>query len=344
MSESPVRGAHAAPSKKRVVMRVLLAVLLVVGVVVAGAALFVNHSIAQGKRKFEESMQQVVDKGGSTIEHDGVTYELNEHMVTVAFLGFDGRTTNGTTGEDTTGQADTIMVLALNTDTGKTSCIVIPRDSWVDVDTYVGGSYSGQSKMQICLQYTYGSSNEESSQLVAQCASRVLSGMPIDYYFTLDISGVGPLTDAVGGVTLMPVQSLEQFDIHEGVETTLTGARAQEYVRYRDFTVDTSTLDRQQRQLSFVSAFAKQVLTSAAGNPAKLVSLYQTALQYTWTNLSLDEFSYIASVLSQHGVNDFEVRSLEGELTPVDGHAALMLDQESVTRTVLDVFYTPVNS
>ena len=95
----------------------------------------------------------------------------------------------------------------------------IPRDSWVDVDTYIAGSYSGQQKMQICLQYTYGSSNEESSQLVAQCASRVLSGIPIDHYFTLNVKGVGPLADAIGGVRLTPVKSVEKYDIFEGEET-----------------------------------------------------------------------------------------------------------------------------
>lgn len=327
-------------SGKRMAAYAIVFVLLIASIAAAGAAWFVNHSIAEGKRKFDESMQQVVDQSGKTVERDGVTYRLNEHMVTVAFMGFDGNTKNVTTGDDTTGQTDTIMVFALNTDTGKASCIMIPRDSWVDVDTYIAGSYSGQQKMQICLQYTYGNSNEESSQLVAQCVSRVLMGMPIDYYFTLDIEGVGALTEAVGGVTLTPVQTVEQYGIYQGEQTTLMGKRAQGYVQYRDTSVPTSALDRQQRQLSFINAFASQVFSSAAGNPASLVSLYQTALGYTWTNLGVDEFSYIASVIVQHGISDFEILTLEGELAEQNGHAALMLNQESVEQTVFDVFYT----
>lgn len=331
---------HPKSQRRRIALRVALFVLMLVLLVAAGAAWYVNHSIGEGKRKFEESMQRVAEKSGTTIEHDGVTYRLSEHMVTVAFIGFDGRTTNSLTGDQTTGQSDTIMVLAFNTDTGKMSCIVIPRDSWVDVDTYVAGSYSGQQKMQICLQYTYGATNEESSQLVAQCASRVLSGMPIDYYFTLDIKGVGPLADAVGGVTLVPVQSVPHEGIQAGVETTLTGERAQEYVRYRDTDVDTSSIDRQERQVSFIRAFLAQVLASASGNPSVLIDLYQTALQYTWTNLGIDEFSYVASIVAQHGIGDFELLTLQGDLVEQNGHAAMMLDEESVTQTVLDVFYT----
>lgn len=343
MASEDLEQKDPKPSRKRVVGITVLVVLFIIAMIAAGFALFVNHSIAQGRRKFEDSMQQMIDQSGSTIEHDGVSYRLNENMVTVAFIGFDGRTVNGSSGDQTTGQSDTVMVLALNADTGKSTCILVPRDSWVDVDTYIAGSYSGQQKMQICLQYTYGSSNEESSQLVAQCASRVLSGIPIDYYFTLNVEGVGSLADAIGGVRLTPVKSVEKYDIHEGEETTLNGRRAQEYVQYRDYHVDISTLERQERQLSFIKAFANQVLTAASGDPAKLISLYQTALQYTWTNLGMEEFSYMASIMAKHGASDFEIKTLEGEFSSQNGHAVLYLDQDSVKQTVLDVFYSPVS-
>ena len=79
------------PSRKRVVGITVLVVLFIVAMIAAGIALFVNHSIAQGRRKFEDSMQQMIDQSGGTIEHDGVTYRLNENMVTVALIGFDNR-------------------------------------------------------------------------------------------------------------------------------------------------------------------------------------------------------------------------------------------------------------
>lgn len=329
--------------KSHTFMRALLILMLVIGAVAASAAIYINHSIAEGKKSFEASMQKVVEESGSIIHRNGKAYKLNEHMVTVAFIGFDGNTRNSLTGDSTTGQSDTIMVFALDTISGKATCISIPRDSWVDVDTYIDGTYSGQQKMQICLQYTYGKDPGDSSQLVAQCASRILSGIPIDYYFTLDIKGVGPLADSLGGISLTPVQTLFKFDIYEGKPTVLSGERAARYVQYRDTDIDTSSLDRQNRQISFVKAFAQQAIASAGGDPAKLVSLYQTALEYTWTNLGLDEFSYIASILASHGISTLETVALQGELTSEGRHAAFMLDQEQVQQTVLDVFYTPVD-
>ena len=335
--------APAKRSKRRIALRVLLGVVIVLAVAVAAGAIYINQSIARGRKAFEDSMSQAIEEKGKTVEYNGKTYALNEHMVSVAFIGFDNRTTNSASGNDVAGQSDTIMVAALNTDTGKATGIVIPRDSMVDVDTYISGNYNGTHSMQICLQYSYGSTSEESSELVARCASRVLYGMPIDYYFTLNVEGVGPLNDAVGGVTLVPVQSVPSVGISEGVETTLYGKTAERYVQFRDTSTLTSSLDRQRRQVSYLKAFTGKVLQNATCDPAALLSLYQTAQDYTWTNLGFDQFSYLASTMLAKGMTSFDVVTLDGEMGEGETYAEFHLNQDAVYQTVLDTYYTPVD-
>lgn len=330
-------------SKRRIALRVLLGVVIVLAVAVAAGAIYINQSIARGRKAFDDSMSQAIEEKGKTVVYNGKTYALNEHMVSVAFIGFDNRTTNSASGNDVAGQSDTIMVVALNTDTGKATGIVIPRDSMVDVDTYISGNYNGTHAMQICLQYSYGSTSEESSELVARCASRVLYGMPIDYYFTLNVEGVGPLNDAVGGVTLVPVQSVPSVGISEGVETTLYGKTAERYVQFRDTSTLTSSLDRQRRQVSYLKAFTSKVLQNATGDPAALLSLYQTAQDYTWTNLGFDQFSYLASTMLAKGMTSFDVVTLDGEMSEGETYAEFHLNQDAVYQTVLDTYYTPVD-
>lgn len=335
-----------APTKKpkrRIALRVLLGVAIVLAVAVAAGAIYINQSIARGRKAFEDSMNQAIEEKGKTVEYNGKTYALNEHMISVAFIGFDNRTTSSASGNDVAGQSDTIMVIALNTDTGKATGIVIPRDSMVDVDTYISGNYNGTHTMQICLQYSYGSTSEESSELVARCASRVLYGMPIDYYFTLNVEGVGPLNDAVGGVTLVPVQSVPSVGIAEGVETTLYGKTAERYVQFRDTSTLTSSLDRQRRQVSYLKAFTSKVLQNATGDPAALLNLYQTAQDYTWTNLGFDQFSYLASTMLANGMTSFDVVTLDGEMGEGETYAEFHLNQDAVYQTVLDTYYTPVD-
>lgn len=342
-SAEPVEPGDGPHRRRRTVLRVLVAVLVLVSVTAAGAAILINSSIQRGRKAFEESMQRAIEETGSTVEYDGRTYELNEDMVTIAFIGFDNRTKNATTGADAQGQSDTIMVVALNTATGAATGIIIPRDSMVPVDMYIEGNYSGQSTMQICLQYSYGDSSEQSSELVARCASRVLYGMPIDYYFTLNIEGVGPINDSVGGVTLTPVQSVPSAGIVEGRETTLYGSKAERYVQYRDTSSVTSSLDRQARQVSYLKAFSSKVLGAASSDPGVLIGLYQTALEYTWTNLGFDQFSYLASTMLSHGMTSFDVVTLDGEMVSGESHSEFNLDKDSVYRVVLDVFYSPVD-
>lgn len=151
-------------------------------------------------------------------------YALNKHMATVAFIGFDGRNNDDGTQK---GQSDTVMVVALNTDTGEARGIIIPRDSMVAVDTYSNGSFAGQVTEQLCLQFAYGTDGDNSSALTAAAASRVLDNIPVDYYYTLNIEGVAPINDSIGGVTLVPTQAVPGTSVVEGQETTLFGTTAE---------------------------------------------------------------------------------------------------------------------
>ena len=191
---APQRRRHSEESIKRIKrrrrIRTLVIVLLVIGAIAAAGWGFVNHSVSQGKKKIEEKAEKVIKAKGDTITYNGKKYALNKHMATVAFIGFDNRATDDGTKE---GQSDTVMVVALNTDTGEARGIVIPRDSMVAVDTYAGGSFSGQVTEQLCLQFAYGTDGDSSSALTAAAASRVLDNIPVDYYYTLNIEGVAPI-------------------------------------------------------------------------------------------------------------------------------------------------------
>lgn len=326
--------------KRRRRIRTLVIVLLVIGAIAAAGWGFVNHSVNQGKKKIEEKTEKVIKAKGDTITYNGKKYALNKHMATVAFIGFDNRASDDGTKE---GQSDTVMVVALNIDTGEARGIVIPRDSMVAVDAYAGGSFSGQVTEQLCLQFAYGTDGDSSSALTAAAASRVLDNIPVDYYYTLNIEGVAPINDSVGGVTLVPTQSVPGTSVVEGQETTLFGKTAEKYVQWRDTTNLTSSLDRTARQVSYVQAFASKVLSSAKSNPAMLISLYQAMGDYTWTNLGLDEFSYLATTMLEHGLTSFDVVTLQGTMQQGDTFAEFYLDQDNVKQTVVDTFYHPVN-
>lgn len=346
------------------ILRVLLVALLVIVlalVIAAGAAfLWLRQSVSTGEQKILDASRPTAAASSAladsqpadapyvptldnTITYQGQKYAPNEKMISVAFIGYDGAETGGTVG-----QADAVIVLTMNLETGAVKAISIPRDSMVDVDEYVGDAYIGQQTMQLCLAYSYGDGGASSSEHVASLASRILYDVPISYYFTLNLEGIGAVNDAVGGVTLTPQQTIPNTSIVAGEPITLWGEEALRYVRWRDSAnpeaETTSSLDRQSRQLQYLQAFATQVMQNATGDPAALVNLYNTASQYAFTNLGLDEFTYLATQVLQTGLGSLEMTSLPGEMQMGAQYAEFYLDKQGVRQIVMDTFYHPVSS
>ena len=151
------------------------------------------------------------------------------------------------------------------------------------------------------------------------------------------------MVDAVGGVTLTPVQTVAAANAYEGEETTLDGDEARAYVSNRDTSYLTSSLDRQERQKQFVQAYVHQVLASASGNPTSIINLFNTMGNYSTTNLGISEVTYLATVVLGSGSLDLDIVSLQGEMVQGYEYAEYYLSDDSVMQTVLDTYYVCVD-
>ena len=330
----------SAKRKRGLARRVLivLCVILAVLIVAAGGAFaWWRHSVEQGKKAMTEQVAERASAEDGVIEYDGKRYRLNDSIVTLCFIGYDDTADEADAIKG--GQSDTIMVIALDTLSGRARAISIPRDSMVTVDTYNGDSYGGQATEQICLQYSYGSSATRSSELVVNTVSRLLYNIPITYYFTLNIRGVADLNDAVGGVTITASRTVPESNVVEGQEITLLGIEAQVYVQNRSHDVVTGSLYRQERQKQYLQAFAARIIEIAKSDPAKLMDLYSEAGEYTCTNLGVEEYSYLVDTMLEHGFSGLETTSLSGEMQQGETFAEFYLDKDALRQEVIDTFY-----
>lgn len=340
------RKKRYAKRKKR--LRIAIIIVIVIALVFVGCAFAVWNMLRTGDENLHQQATdiQTVDEAvaydeGRTIEHDGHTYQLNENMVSICVIGYDQRTSDAQAGR--AGQADAVMVLALDTETGKTTAIGIPRDSMVEVGEYVGEAFLGMDTMQLCLAFSYGDGGALSCQYTTTIAQRTLYNMPISYYFALDMNGVGALANAIGGVSLTPLQSIPNTNITEGQPTVLLGDNALKYVQWRDTDQLDSSLDRQSRQVQFVEAYVSQALSTAQGDVSVLLNLFNAAQDYSTTNLGSSEFSYLASCMLSNGITSLDVVTLEGEMTEGGRYAEFYLDKDEVYQTVLDVYYNQID-
>ncbi|MBQ6381943.1 MAG: LCP family protein [Clostridia bacterium] len=318
-----------------IILALLLA--LIIGTV---SSVYIMHQRGQEammEENYGESFQ-------NSVFYDGVEYIYNTDMTTVAFIGVDKRSF-GVNDElvEKVGQNDVNMVVAINTKTGESHVIVLPRDSLVDVSKYsLEGDYMGADKQQLCLSYAYGDGAYTSCTNTIASMQRILYGIPINTYVALDMDGIAPLNDALGGITVTCPNDYED-KYKKGEEITLNGKEAERFIRTRESTLE-GDAQRRERQIAYVKAYVSQAAERGMKNPQLLADIYSVGKDYTVTNLSLSRSLYFGTVILQNPseVLSFEnVNSLKGKLGKDDaGYAVTELDEDDTLKTVLDVYYT----
>lgn len=339
------RSHHKKDARRKRVLIVVAVLVALVVVVVGGAFAFVQ----MGKMSVEQNNKfGTVGTGntavsydeGKTVKYNGHTYLLNENMVSLCFMGYDLTERAANAGKN--GQADSVMVLAMNLDTGRVTAIAIPRDSMVDVGEYVGSTFLGQERMQLCLAFSYGTDADTGAQYTSRIASRILYNVPINYYFALNMEGVAAVNDAIGGVALTAIETIPNTGIYEGDDVVLYGTKALSYVRYRNTAYLDSSLARQARQKQYIDAFATQAIDLAKESIPDVVNLFETAMSYSATNVGAQEVTYLATELV--GKNPtFDITSIEGSMEQGEVYAEYVLDKTSAYETVLNVYYTRID-
>lgn len=282
----------------------------------------------------------VIDEG--VVSYKGKDYVLNKDIVSVLFIGIDKSDVNADLGYGKNGQADSLFVAAIDTKTGKVTAIPISRETMVDVDLYsVDGGFAGVKNEQLCLAYAYGSDPDSCSKNVMRSVRRLLFGINISSYVTVDMEGVKKLTDAVGGVE---VESLENINlngktVNKGQSVLLDGKTVDRYVRYRDADADANNR-RMLRQKQCLTALVSKAGNQVLGDVTKLKAFYDVLTPYLATDLSFSQITYLASSCLKADMGSaIEFKAIKGVSADGEKWAEFTPDTESVLETVMDVFY-----
>ena len=348
-SASGSKGKHSNRGGSARVAFAVIGVLLAVAVIaIIVVVLLVNAGRANllgGNDAVIDSPEiATVEKDGKTIVYNGRTYRQKDDVVSICLIGNDKDARDPEEGFN--GQADAVMIVALDASTGELTCIAVPRNSMVEVNrNYRGTDEFADTKLyQLCLAYGYGTDDHDSSKLVCTAVSRIMYNIPMNYYYTISLSGLVALADSVGGVTVEALDDIPYAGIYEGETVTLTGYDALSYVQWRDKYEEGSAQERQARQQQFLSALASQVLSAVKGNPAVIMDIVNTLADYSTTNLGPSEFAFLSSTVASTGVGSMNMTSLQGEVVNNDESEweQFILDKDSVYQTVLDVYYEEV--
>jgi len=293
-----------------------------------------------------EDPEIMISDDGRTVMYKGETYVFNENRTNILCIGMD-KNDMGLDGNTvgTGGQADTLVVLSVDTTNGQVDALAMSRDTMVDVDLYTAeGGFYGVERTQICLSYAYGDGRETSCENVVRSVSRLLYGIPINTYYAVNLDTIPVLNDAIGGVTLPLLKDFRRsagYWNNEGDIVTLYGEEADRYVRDRNTSKLDSNNDRMERQKQYILAFFDQTLKATKEDLQVPLNLYNAVKNDSISTLSPSKITYLATTLVQHN-SSLEFHQVPGNVVKSedDGLAEFEVDQIALYEQVLSIFYT----
>ncbi|MEE0060512.1 MAG: LCP family protein [Acutalibacteraceae bacterium] len=286
---------------------------------------------------------------GEYIVYNNHKYKYNNKVTSILLSGIDMHTEEHQEGVlGTAGQADTILVLALNTETGKYKVFSVSRDTMVDVNICdQEGNFTGYEEMQLCLAHAYGGGAELSNENLKRSVSRIFYGIPMNSYMSIDLDAIPVLNDAVGGVTVTVVEDLSHYNskLTKGATVTLKGDLAEIYVRSRDIEGDANQNDlRMKRQESYLEAFIHQVIFQTKHNIRTPLNLYSEATPYARTDIDASRVTYLASILMETGFStSTNYVKVPGEAVAGKEFAEYYVDTDRFFKMILDTYFIKVD-
>jgi len=253
--------------------------------------------------------------------YNGKKYRLNTDIANILCFGVDKQNINENNldeGLAGVGQNDALFMVALNTETGKTTVISIPRNTMTDINILnKNGNLLSTEKRQISMAFAYGDGKYSSCENTINAVSKLFYQLPIQTYFAMDLSAIAPLNNEVGGVTVKLksdfVDSNNKWH-YAGETLTLWDDHARKYLQYRDVYDPKSTSDRLDRQVGYLKTFTSKVLSKTKNDLTFPIDLYNIVSPKSLSNLDVYKISALARCLIENGITDLEFVTLPGKL------------------------------
>lgn len=339
-----VLESSGTKKKKHKKLKVFLIVILcvVLAIISTLAALYFigrNQLLNYDTAKITPPDFAEYEDDGKTVYYNGHKYTFNEHITSILFMGIDNRKLKENAVAGTAGQADALYLFTYDLTAGKIRVLSLNRDTMADISRYDDkGNFYDTSNSQLCLAYAYGDGKKVSAKNQVSAVQRLIYNIPINGYYAIDLSAIKTLNDDIGGVTLTPEYTFKSFT--KGVQVTLKGDKAEEFVRTRDTSLLDDNLRRIECQKMYINSFAGQIVPAIKNDLGIINKLYRHSSENTVTNVNIATMFYLASSLTTN-YSGLGMTSFAGEYKVVKGDEfpEYQLDKKKAFETVLDIFY-----
>ncbi|EAF8784645.1 LytR family transcriptional regulator [Listeria monocytogenes] len=195
------------------------------------------------------------------------------------------------------GRADTIILATANKQQNAVEMVSIPRDTKVD--------YGNGDIGKINASYSNGGPSGTVSAV-----EKLMPGVPVDYFISINMEGFKDLVDAVGGITVYNDIDLTEVNSKfvKG-NITLNGTEALQYVRIRHED-PRGDFGRQDRQRDVIIGIANKVISSSG--VSNFESIMKAVGDNFQTNMTLTDITSMAANYSSV-LKNVDSQELKGE-------------------------------
>lgn len=280
------------------------------------------------------------------VESEGKQYGYKDWQTkTVLIIGVDSYGLQSETSTYRGGaQADFLMLLSVDREEKTVKSLHIERDTITDIDVYgILGNPMGRRKTQLCLAQGFGNSIKTSTQNTVSAVSRLLNGIPVDYYIVFDTASVNALNDLLGGVMVTLQDDLTMLDpqLRNGATVTLQGNQAELFVRGRMNVADGTNANRMRRQRTYIDSAVEKAREYASENPAYFENLIEGLEGFYYSNLSRSELVGLLNRISSYTRE--ETLLINGKYAiGKDGFREFYADTESLNEKVLELCFQEI--
>ncbi len=237
------------------------------------------------------------------------------------------------------GQSDAMFLIVVDSRKRDVKIVLINRNTMVPVDVYNReGNFLLQKDLQICLQHGYGDGMKLSCMRSVEAVNRLFHDVPISGYMSLNMGGLPAINDAIGGVEIIPLETVIRDDvvIPQDTPTNLTGEQAYAYIRTRDTDKFGSANDRLNRQKQYIIALVEKLMA----NPSLGTKLYEAGKDYMVASMDIPKL--ISSTKGMTFTED-DIYEIKGETELKDDYEQYIIDDEALIDLIIEVFYEEVD-
>ena len=277
-----------------------------------------------------------------TMTLDGKVLHYRENEITnYLFIGVDKDDVTDVTGHQNGGQADFLVILAIDRINRCITPVMLDRDTMVEMQTYgVFGHPAGTRVMQLCLAQAYSGINIPGSVNTVETVEKLLQGIDIHHYVVLDMSAIPLVNDALGGVEVTLQDDFTVYDpaMTKGATIRLMGEQAEFFVRGRMTVADGTNASRMGRQQQYLSGLLTQFRMTVKGNQPKLNEVLGVMKGHMATDAAdntllhdvnaYDDYTWRPLVVLQgrHAIDEY-------------GFAEFWVDEDALMRLVADIWF-----